>query len=243
MRAARLKAWSVAEAWARLMVIVFVSWTAAMAEEGAVLPTLSDAEKQAGWKLLFDGVSPKGWRGLGMEGFPSVWTVEKGCLRCSGGYKDANDLVTEDKYENFEMSFEWLIPKLHGNSGVKYRVQEEKGKGYAFGCEYQCMNDPEAFDKHASGALYDVFPPEGKKLAPDGEFNQSRIVVHGNHVEHWLNGVKVVDAEFGSEAMNAALAQSHFRNTDWGRKPLGHIILQDHHSEVFFRNLKIRVLP
>jgi hypothetical protein len=210
----------------------------------AIPPSLSDAEKQAGWKLLFDGVSTTGWRGLGMDGFPSVWVVEDGCMRCLGGGKaTANDLVTVDEYENFEMSFEWMIPKLHGNSGVKYRVQEEKGKGYAFGCEYQCMNDPDAFDKHASGALYDVFAPEGKKLAPDGQFNQSRIIVQGSHVEHWLNGVKVIDAEFGSEAMNAALAQSHFRNSDWGRKPLGHIILQDHHSEVWFRNLKIRVLP
>jgi hypothetical protein len=206
-------------------------------------PKLSDAEKQAGWKLLFDGVTTGGWRGLGMDGFPPVWVIQDGCLRCLGGYKDANDLVTVDEYENFELSFEWMIPKRNGNSGVKYRVQEQKGKGYAFGCEYQCMNDPDATDKHASGSLYDVFAPVGKKLAPQGEFNQSRIVVQGNHVEHWLNGVKVVEAEFGSAAMNEALATSHFRNSDWGRKPAGHIILQDHHSEVFFRNLKIRVLP
>jgi hypothetical protein len=216
--------------------------TGADAPNGPTGPTLSEAEKEAGWKLMFDGVSTNGWRGLGMDGFPEVWVVQDGCLRCLGGGKNANDLVTVDEYENFEMSFEWMIPKLHGNSGVKYRVQEEKGKGYAFGCEYQCMNDPEAFDKHASGALYDVFAPEGKKLAPDGKFNQSRIVVQGNHVEHWLNGVKVIDAEFGSEAMKAALAQSHFRNSDWGKKALGHIILQDHHSEVFFWNLKIRAL-
>ena len=206
-------------------------------------PTLTDAEKQAGWKLLFDGVSATGWRGLGMEGFPSVWVIQDGCLKCLGGGKNANDLVTVDEYQNFELSFEWMIPKLKGNSGVKYRVQEEMGKGYAFGCEYQCMNDPEATDIHASGALYDVFAPEGKKLAPQGEFNQSLIKVLGNHVEHWLNGVKVVDAEFGSEAMNEALAKSHFRNSDWGKNPVGHIILQDHHSEVSFRNIKIHVLP
>lgn len=207
-------------------------------------PSLTDAEKADGWKLLFDGLSMNGWRGLGMDGIPSVWVVQDGCLHCSGGSsKIANDLVTVDEYENFELSFEWLIPKLKGNSGVKYRVQEEKGKGYAFGCEYQCMNDPDAFDKHASGALYDVFAPEGKKLVPPPQFNQSRIIVRGNHVEHWLNGVKVIDAEFGSDAMNQALAVSHFRNSDWGKKPLGHIILQDHHSEVLFRNIKIRVLP
>src|SRR6202453_2091270 len=230
--------------WRKAAFIVLLLAAGAWGSDAPTPPARSDAEKEAGWKLLFDGISTTGWRGLGMDGFPSVWVVQNGCLRCLGGGKDtANDLVTLDEYENFEMSFEWMIPKLHGNSGVKYRVQEEKGKGYAFGCEYQCMNDPEAFDKHASGALYDVFAPEGKKLMPQGEFNQSRIVVQGNHVEHWLNGVKVVDAEFGSDAMNAALAISHFRNSDWGKKPLGHIILQDHHSEVFFRNLKIRVLP
>jgi hypothetical protein len=220
------------------LLLAVTGWAA----EPSPQPSLTDAEKQAGWKLMFDGSSTAGWRGLGMEGFPAAWVVQDGCLRCTGGTKDANDLVTVDEYDNFEMSFEWMIPKLKGNSGVKYRVQEEQGKGYAFGPEYQCMYDPEAFDIHASGALYDLFAPVGKKLAPQGEFNQSRLVVQGNHIEHWLNGVKVVEAEFGSEAMNAALAKSHFRNSDWGKKPLGHIILQDHHSEVYFRNLKIRVL-
>ena len=229
-----------------LAIALLLAWllvSSARAGDAAAPPMLTDEEKKAGWKLLFDGVTTNGWRGLGMEGFPSVWVIENGCLRCLGGYKGANDLVTVDKHENFEFSFEWMFPKRSGNSGVKYRVQEKKGQGYAFGPEYQCMNDPEATDKHASGSLYDLFPPVGKKLKPQGEFNQSRIVLRGNHVEHWLNGVKVVEAEFGSEAMNAALAQSHFKNSDWGKNPVGHLILQDHHSEVFFRNLKIRVLP
>ncbi len=228
---------------ARKFILALLLASAGIAADSPERPALTDAEKQDGWKLMFDGVSTAGWRGLGMDGFPEVWVVQDGCLRCLGGYKGANDLVTVDEYENFEMSFEWMFPKKSGNSGVKYRVQEQKGKGYAFGPEYQCMNDPDATDKHASGSLYDIFAPEGKKLMPQGEFNKSRIIVQGNHVEHWLNGVKVVSAEFGSDAMNAALAQSHFKNSDWGKKPRGHIILQDHHSEVFFRNLKIRVLP
>jgi hypothetical protein len=223
------------------LAVLFASF--ALAGVPSTQPVLTDAEKQAGWKLLFDGVSFSGWRGLGMDGIPSVWAIEDGCLHCTGGGKDANDLVTIDKYQNFELSFEWRIPKLHGNSGIKYRVQEQKGHGFAFGCEYQCMNDPGETDKHASGSLYDVIAPQGKKLVPDGQFNQSRILINGNHVEHWLNGVKVVDAEFGSGAMNAAIAKSKFKNTDWGKDPLGHIILQDHHDEVFFRNIKIRVLP
>lgn len=224
------------------LLLAWLLVSSARSGDATAINVLTDEEKRTGWKLLFDGVTTNGWRGLGMEGFPSVWVIENGCLRCLGGYKGANDLVTVDKYENFEFSFEWMFPKRSGNSGVKYRVQEKKGQGYAFGPEYQCMNDPEATDKHASASLYDLFPPVGKKLKPQGEFNQSRIVLRGNHVEHWLNGVKVVEAEFGSEAMKAALAQSHFKNSDWGKNPVGHLILQDHHSEVFFRNLKIRVL-
>jgi hypothetical protein len=206
-------------------------------------PALTTAEKQAGWQLLFNGTTPDGWRGLGMDGFPNdIWHIENNRLHCLGGSR-ANDLVTVREYENFELTFEWMVPKLKGNSGLKYRVQEKKGQGFAFGCEYQCMYDPDAVDKHATGSLYDVLPPQGKKLQPQGEFNQSRIIINGNHGEHWLNGVKVVEFEFGSDALNAAIAKSKFKNTDWGKKPLGHIILQDHHDEVWFRNLKIRELP
>jgi hypothetical protein len=205
-------------------------------------PALTEAERDAGWKLLFDGATTQGWRGLGMDGFPSdLWVIENGCFHCLGGSK-SNDLVTINEYENFELKFEWMVPKLKGNSGVKYRVQEQKGHGFAFGCEYQCMYDPDANDKHASGSLYDVIAPVGKQLAPQGQFNKSRIIVKGNHVEHWLNGVKVVDAEFGSPEMQAAIAKSKFKKTDWAKKPLGHIALQDHHDEVYFRELKIREL-
>ena len=88
-----------------------------------------------------------------------------------------------------------------------------------------------------------MLPPKGKKLAPDGQFNQSKILVRGNHAEHWLNGVKVVEYEWGSDAFNAAVAQSKFKNTpEWGRDPRGHIALQDHHDEIWFRNVKIREL-
>lgn len=205
--------------------------------------TLSADEQAAGWKLLFDGVSTAGWRGLGAESFPKNWVIQDGCLKCLGGYKESPDLVTVETYENFEFAFEWCFPKGKGNSGVKYRVQEQPGKGYAFGCEYQCMNDPDATDAHSSGALYDLFAPQAKAMAPKGQFNQSRILVDGNRLEHWLNGVKVVEAEFDSEAMKAALAKSYFKKSDWGKQPRGHIALQNHHSEVLFRNLKIRVLP
>ena len=218
---------------------------AADASKSSSPPKLTEQEKQAGWKLLFDGVSTSGWRGLGRDDFPQgLWIIENHCLHCLGGPGKTDDLVTTDKYENFELSFEWMVPKLMGNSGIKYRVQEKKGETFAFGPEYQLMYDPGASDKHATGSLYDVLPPHGKKLRPQGQFNESRLVVNGNHVEHWLNGVKVVEFEFGSAALKAAVAKSKFKNRpDWGRDPRGYIILQNHHDEVYFRNLKIRELP
>ena len=210
-------------------------------------PSLTDAEKQAGWRLLFDGTTTTNWRGLGMDGFPKDrWVIEDGCLHCVGDEHSKakpDDLVTTDTFENFELSFEWRVPKPKGNSGVKYRVQEKKGEGFAFGPEYQCMEDPGVENKDASGSLYDVLPPTGKRLALAGEFNQSKIVVRGNHAEHWLNGVKVVEYDWGSDALKAAVAKSKFKTTpEWGRDPRGHIALQDHHDEIWFRNLKVRDL-
>src|SRR5258706_1532371 len=93
------------------------------ADRPSAMPSLTEAEKKDGWVLLFDGVSTKGWRGLGMEGFPrDCWVVEKGCLHCLGGPGRANDVITERKYDNFELALEWMVPKAPGNTGVKYRV-------------------------------------------------------------------------------------------------------------------------
>lgn len=207
-------------------------------------PALTAEEQAAGWKLLFDGQTFTNWRGLGRDDVPGCWVIQDGCLKCKGGNKEnpACDLVTVEVYENFEFAFEWAFPKTKGNSGVKYRVQEKAGQGYAFGPEYQCWSDPDKVDEHSSGALYDLFAPSEKKQVAKGEFNQSKIVVRGNLWEHWLNGAKVVDAEFGSETMQAALAKSYFKKSDWGREPRGRIALQNHRSEVLYRNLKIRVL-
>jgi hypothetical protein len=207
-------------------------------------PSLTDAEKEAGWELLFDGATTTGWRGLGMGGaFPhDRWEIENNCLHCKGGPGHTTDLITTRKYENFELSFEWMCPKPPGNSGVKYRVQEKKGDGFAFGPEYQIMYDPGIDDKHATGSLYDCIAPQGKKLRSPTEFNESRILVRGNHVEHWLNGVKVVEFEFGSDRLKAAVSSSKFKNTAWAQTPLGYIALQDHHEEVFIRNIKLREL-
>jgi hypothetical protein len=208
-------------------------------------PSLTEAEKQAGWTLLFDGVSATGWRGLGMDGgFPhDRWEIKDNCLHCKGGPGRTTDLITVRKYENFELSFQWICPKPPGNSGVKYRVQEKKGDGFAFGPEYQLMYDPGVDGKHATGSLYECIAPKGKKLHGKDEFNDSRIVVRGDHVEHWLNGVRVVEFEFGSDQLKEAVQKSKFRNTAWAKVPLGYVALQDHHEEVLFRAIKLRELP
>jgi len=205
---------------------------------------LTDAEKAQGWVLLFDGSTTMGWRGLGMDSFPKdCWRVEDGCLHCLGGAGRTNDIITARKYANFELSFEWRVPKAPGNTGVKYRVKEKKGDGFAFGPEYQIMYDPDVDDKHATASLYDVLPPHDKHIRPIDQFNESSIKVQGDHVQHYLNGKLTVEFDFNSPEVKAGIAQSKFKNTDWAKNPLGHIALQDHHDEAFFRNIKIRELP
>jgi hypothetical protein len=123
------------------------------------------------------------------------------------------------------------------------RTSSSPLNGVSFGPEYQIMWDPGVDDKHATASLYDVIAPQNKRLRPIDQFNQSRIKVQGNHVEHWLNAVKTVEFDFDSPEVKAALAQSKFKDTDWAKKPSGYIALQDHHDEAFFRNIKIRELP
>jgi hypothetical protein len=208
--------------------------------------TLTDEEKAAGWKLLFDGKTTAGWRSLGTTTFPAKgWVVEDGALKhvakAGGG-----DIATADAYENFEFTFEWKVAP-GANSGVKYRVQDKKGG--AFGPEYQVIDDQRHADakneKRRAASLYDVFTPQGAKPNAVGEWNQSKIVVQGNRFEHWLNGVKVVETEWGSEAWKAAVEKSKFKPqaATFAAGPRGHIAIQDHGDEVAYRNLKIRALP
>jgi hypothetical protein len=205
--------------------------------------TLTDAEKQAGWKLMFDGTST-GWHTLGAKDMPKGWNVDQDALHHlpKGG---GGDLTTNDLYENFELLFEWKVAP-NTNSGVKYRVQEQAGKSSAFGIEYQVIDQVGKADnqgKHAVASLYDVFAPKDARPKPVGEWNQSKILVKGNHIEHWLNGIETVEAEYGSDAWKEAVAKSKFKNSpSYGNPAKGHIILQDHGDEVWFRNIKIREL-
>jgi hypothetical protein len=217
---------------------------------------LTKAEKKAGWKLLFDGKTLTGWRGFHSDKVPGDWTVADGAItkakaeagkRASGG-----DIITTEQFDNFEFSFEWKLTK-GGNSGVKYLVSENlppTGRsGVSF--EYQVLDDDNHPDakmgvagNRKSGSLYDLIPaPADKILKPVGEFNQSKIIVKGHHIEHWLNGKKLLEFERGSEEFQQRIAASKFKTTKgFGEIAKGHILLQDHSDPIWYRNLKIREL-
>jgi hypothetical protein len=203
---------------------------------------LSTTEKAAGWKLLFDGKTTKGWRNFKKQTFPDKgWVVEEGCLKhvanAGGGH-----IITVDQFDDFELQWEWRIPP-RGNNGLKYFITEE-GAG-AIGHEYQLIDD--AFvkkDTSSTASFYEVLPPKaGKPLNAPGEWNHSKILVQGNHVEHWLNGAKVLEYELGSDEVKAGVAKGKYKAVPgYGTKIKGHILLTDHRDEASFRNLKIREL-
>jgi len=206
---------------------------------------LTPSEQAAGWKLLFDGKTTKGWRSFKKDTFPaSGWVVEEGWLHCLG--KSGGDIITDEQFGDFELQWEWKQAKA-GNSGLKYFITESRKT--AIGHEYQMIDDPNEPDakladgKRVTASFYDVLKPERTTTKPAGEINLSRIIVKGNHVEHWLNGQKVLEYECGSPELKEAVAKSKFKNVeDFGNKIQGHILLQDHHSEAWFRNLKLRKL-
>ena len=208
---------------------------------------LTEEEKAGGWKLLFDGKSLEGWRSFKKDSTPSKgWVVEDGWLHCLG--KGGGDIITEREFDDFDLQWEWKQAP-GGNSGVKYFVTETRDS--PLGHEYQMIDEEKEPDakqgkgKRVTAAFYDVLKLDRPApTKPLGEANQSRIVVQGNRVEHWLNGVKVLEYSCGSEALKTAVAQSKFKDVpDFGKKIKGHLLLQDHHSEVWFRNVKVRELP
>jgi Domain of Unknown Function (DUF1080) len=224
---------------------------------------LTSDEQRAGWRLLFDGKTFNGWRGLGYDTVPTAhWKIENGTIRKladgqvpllpDGQPAAGGDLMTRETFRDFELTWEWKISRA-GNSGVKYNVSEEISMANApnhaaLGFEYQMLDDSLHEDNkvpsHRTGALYDLIPPNANKtLSPVGQWNGSRIVFRGSHGEHWLNGLKVVEFELGTPQMDSLLAKSKYRDIKgFADKRAGHIVLQDHVDEVSFRNIKIRRL-
>ena len=206
---------------------------------------LSAAEKAAGWKLLFDGKTLDGWRGYKTEQIGAGWKAQDGTLAMT--VPKSGDLLTKEEFGDFEFSFEWKIVEA-GNSGVIYRSGLGESASYRTGPEYQVLDNEKAADNklanHLAGSLYDIGEAPPKDVTkPVGEWNVGKIVVRGWHVEHWLNGQKVVDVDLASPAGKAAVAKSKFK--DWPKfvsLARGHIALQEHGNAVYFRSLKIREL-
>lgn len=223
--------------------------SSASANPTIMVNTLSPAESTAGWKLLFNGTSLTGWRTY--QNKPSdSWAVRDSTLYCKGSPDDKSDLradlITDQQYENFELSIDWKIsPK--GNSGLIYRATETSKAAYMSGPEYQFIDDigfpSKLEDWQKTGANYAMNPAPDAKPNAVGEWNNTRVVVNKAHVEHWLNGTKIVEYELWSDKWNDEKAKGKWKDTpEYGMAKKGHIALQDHGSEAWFRNIKIREL-
>ncbi|MCP5521482.1 MAG: DUF1080 domain-containing protein [Verrucomicrobiales bacterium] len=200
---------------------------------------LTDAEKAAGWRLLFDGRSLAGWQVAGKNTPPTQgWVVEDGILKKQQGVR-GGDLLSVEAFDDFEFAWTWRLPG-NGNNGVKFFVVPERG---IVGHEYQMYDEKRGGEgKGSTGSFYDVLPPNPGRLPfTTAEWNHSRVLVQGNHVEHWLNGQKILEYELGSPEVLAAVQNSKFRNTrDFGKKVKGHILLTDHGDAAWFKDVKIR---
>ena len=231
---------------------------------------LTAAERAAGWRLLFDGRTLTGWRGVGYDTVPTAhWVVVDGTIKkiasgnvprvADGRPLIGGDLMTVDSFADFELSWEWKVTP-GANSGVKYNVSEamsmaQGGAGTqggpthsALGFEYQMLDDDRHEDgklpTHRAGALYDLVAANAQKhLRPVGEWNESKILFRGTHGEHWLNGAKIVEFEMSTPAFDSLLAKSKYHSIPgFATRRKGHIVLQDHGDEVYFRNIKVREL-
>lgn len=216
------------------------------------LNTLTAKEKKAGWKLLFNGTNTEGWHTYLQKDASAAWKVQDGALALDQEAKKngapGGDLVTNDEYENYELTLEWKISE-GGNSGIIFGVHEDPQfkATYLTGPEMQVLDDAKHPDgkitKHNSGDLYDLKKSEKNAVKPVGEWNKVKIVKKDGKLTFWLNGVKTVETTMGSEEWKTLVANSKFKTwKGFGEYAKGHIALQDHGNEVWYRNIKIHVL-
>ena len=225
---------------------------------GAVAPLAGQAKKPAttgttadgSWVQLFDGKDLKGWRGYKKpDASETRWKVENGMLTINsngaGDTKGQRDLITDATYEQFDLRWEWKISQ-GGNSGVKYFVLEDENS--AIGHEYQVIDDERHPDAkigphRQTAAFYDVFPAHDRPLKPAGEWNTSEVIVKGKHVTHILNGKTVLEYDLESPELKAAIAKSKFKDVArFGKLQPGHILVQDHGDQVWYRKIEIKTL-
>lgn len=209
--------------------------------------TLTDAEKAAGWKLLFDGKDFNGWHNFRSQSIRAGWQVKDGTLACVDPH-NAGDIITPDKYEWFELQIDYKISK-GGNSGIMYRVTEEEGAAWATGPEFQLEDNKEAADPVRCGWLYALYQPPvdpatGKILdatKPAGEWNHIRLVIAPDKCIHEINGTKYFEYVLGSDDFKSRVAKSKFASMPkFAKASSGYLALQGDHGQVAFRNIKIR---
>src|SRR6266446_7210888 len=202
------------------------------------------------WQVLFNGKSTDTWRGFRRATFPSkCWNEERGELKTIKDCDKADriDIITKDTYQNFELELEWRVSP-GSNSGIIYLVSENEDESWKSGPEMQVLDDDKHPDgknpKTSAGALYGLIAPTNKTLKPVGDYNKVRLVVRNGHVQHWLNGKKVVGYDLGSNMLKELIAQSKFKDyPHFAQNRQGHIALQYHGDEVWYRNIRIRALP
>ncbi len=203
-----------------------------------------------GFKPLFDGKSLAGWRGYKKaDAAETRWKVENGIVTIpENDGKDTRgqrDIISDATYDQFDLRWEWKVAQ-GGNSGLKYFVLEDEAS--AIGHEYQMIDDERHPDAkigphRQTAAFYDVLPAADRPLKPAGEWNSSQVIVKGKHVEHWLNGKRVLQYELDSPELKAAIAKSKFKDiARFGKPQKGHILIQDHGNAVWYRNVRIKPL-
>jgi len=224
--------------------------------------TLTEAERAAGWRLLFDGQTLNGWTGYLKDTIGSSWRVEDGAIYLHADRKEGwawkpdngGYLVTRDTFGDFELQLEWKITPC-GNSGIIYRaaMSEKYPEPWLTGPEMQILDNSCHPDgkiiTHRAGDLYDFIAGDSTAVKPAGQWNQVRIVAVGSHIEHWLNGIKMVEVDMSTPEWEAMVAASKFGpqgsnpSPDFATMSAGHICLQDHNdAKVWFRNIKIKPL-
>ncbi|MEP6992183.1 MAG: DUF1080 domain-containing protein [bacterium] len=206
--------------------------------------TLTPAEVADGWTLLFDGTSMAAWRGYKRADVPEGWHVAAGTITKS---QPVEDIVSRDEFGDFDLRIEWKIGEA-GNSGIFYRGSEDEDHIYWTAPEYQLLDDIKADDNKTrltcAGAAYGLYPSPPGHLRPVGEWNETRIVAKGAHVEHWLNSYKLLEYELWSPDWEAKVKASKFAVwPKYGRNARGHLAMQgDHNGVLSFRNIRIRAL-
>ena len=210
---------------------------------------LSKEEQKQNWKLVFDGKTMRGWRTYQNKPADS-WSVNNGVLYCKGSTTNKSDkrsdLITDKQFENFDLSIDWKISP-QGNSGIMYMVTEELPAAYLSGPEYQLIDDlnfPEKLeDWQKTGANYAMDSAPTAVTKPVGEWNHTEIIVNKGHVQHWLNGKKIVEYELWTDEWKKKKMAGKWKDASgYGLSKVGHIALQDHGSEAWFKNIKIKEL-